>query len=160
MRITLRFTLAVAILATAYYLLLTFVIVRFPWATPPSWWWRPWPSKHAAVLAWLQALNIVGSLTAAVPIAVVIAFFVKESRYAVATCVAVAIALVVVVSSLVDYPPWSSTKAVDLWLTDLIYFVALCGAPLLLLWLISLLPSNNRFERSRGSSSLGKVEDR
>jgi hypothetical protein len=159
-RITWRFTLAVAILATAYYLLLTFVIVRYPWVTPPWWWWRAWPSKHAAVLAWFQTLNIVGSLTAAMPIAVLAALFIKENRYAVATCAAVAIALIVVVGSLVDYPPWSSAKAADLWLTDLIYFVALCGAPLLELRLISLLPSNNRLERSRAASSKRQGEGR
>jgi hypothetical protein len=94
------------------------------------------------------------------PIAVLAALFIKENRYAVATCAAVAIALIVVVGSLVDYPPWSSAKAADLWLTDLIYFVALCGAPLLELRLISLLPSNNRLERSRAASSKRQGEGR
>jgi hypothetical protein len=138
--------LAIAALATAYYLLLGFVMDHLPWAVIPAWWWHPWPSRHAAVHAWLQALDIVGSLVAAFPIAAIVAVFLKRRPYTIALCAAVGAAAVIIGGILVEYPPWSSPVGPALAIANLVvYFLALAASPVFLLWLAKCLPSNNRW---------------
>jgi len=146
MRTTWRLALTTIALATAYYLLGAFVFGRLPWVSIPSWWSVAWPSKHAAVIAWFDALNIIGSFAAAFPIAVVVTVFVRQYKYWVSLIAAGGIATFGIVSSYVDYPPVvSGTGAVDWWLDSSIQFVALCTAPALLVWLCHRLPPNYRW---------------
>src|SRR5580700_1550364 len=76
-RAALRLTFLTATLATAYGFLLWAANYALPWVFTPSWWRLSWPTQHSATLAWFQALNVVRTLVAALPISVVIAIFVK-----------------------------------------------------------------------------------
>ena len=145
MRITWRLTLTTAALVTAYYFLVGAVAERLPWAVIPSWWWLAWPSRHSAFVAWLQALNIVEALAAALPISVIITLFVRQYQFGVTLGVAAGTAAFITIGSLMAYPPVSSTHPAELWLGNVINFAALCGSPPLLVWLSRSLPSNNRW---------------
>src|ERR1700726_585964 len=116
MRITWRFAFTTAALAAAYYVLVWVIMERLPWVFIPAWWRLGWPSRHAALFTWFQALCIGGSLAAAFSISLVIAFFVKQHQFAVALAAAVSTAALVTLGSVVAYPPTSSSVGTDLWL--------------------------------------------
>ena len=131
MRAALRLTFLTATLATAYYFLLCAVNYALPWVFTPSWWRLSWPTQHSATLAWFQALNVVRTLVAALPISVVIAIFVKRHQYAVTLATAATTATVMVLGALIQIPP----RGADFSIIYLVAFAAMAVSPPLLLWI-------------------------
>jgi hypothetical protein len=143
-RITWRLILTVIVLAASYYFLTGTVIQRLPWALVPTWWSRMWPSRSTAVLSWFDLLNLAGALIASLPIAIVIRFLVRQYQYGVALIVATTVAGVVLISGYINYPPHPD-NASSWWLSSVVLFMVLGGAPPFVVWLCRLAPSNLRW---------------
>jgi hypothetical protein len=144
LRITWRLMLTVIVLAVSYYFLTGIVNQRLSWALVPTWWSRIWTSRSAAVLSWFDLLNLIGALVASLPIAIAIKFLFRRHQYWVALMVATTVAGVVLVSGYINYPP-RPDNASSWWLSSLVLFIALCSAPLVVVWLCRLAPSNLRW---------------
>jgi len=58
-----------AALAALYWAFGDLVFSQLPYSTPESWWVDLWASRRIGVLAWFQALNVLGAVAAAIPVA-------------------------------------------------------------------------------------------
>jgi hypothetical protein len=147
---SLRYVLVVLVLAAAYSFLAALVFERMPYVFVPSWWWSLWPNRWSGLIAWFIVLNAVGSLIAALPVALLIAWGVGRNRLATSYFTAGACAVLVIAQSLApngqDLP-----HAAGQWLNKISLFVALLVAVPLLVRLLDLLPSNYRLDRTRGA---------
>jgi len=143
----LRYGLTVAVLAGAYYGLATLLFEKMPYASIPAWWLAAWPSRHAGLLAWFQTLNVIGALVAALPIALLVTWGVGRHKLWTALAIAAATTVVVFVQAPASgsLPSAHPASAASLWLNDLVLAGSLLFAVPLLVRLLAILPSNNRW---------------
>jgi hypothetical protein len=142
-----RNPLVILALAASFYFLGTIAIGRMPFTLLPSWWMGIWPSRRVGVYTWFGLLNAAGAVIAAVPVAILLRYLIDLNRVRAAFIVGVLPALVVIGSVVMEYPPSrlaSALMAVELFL------VIFLAVPFLI-WLMRALPSNNWFDRSRGT---------
>jgi hypothetical protein len=149
-----RFALAAAILGAVYYYLLVYLVGWMSTHERPGWWIGIFPTRRIDALGWLVLLHTSAVLLAALPIAV--AAVIIERTHAV--LLALTAAILATVAAVV--PSLSSTIWPIIWNSNPILFVTdqakLIVAVPLIAWVLRAASSNNRFEQSRGASSLGQ----
>jgi ABC-type spermidine/putrescine transport system permease subunit I len=101
------------------------------------------------VYVWFGLLNTVGAVIAAVPVAILLRRLIDRNRVRAAFLVGAPTALVMIGSVIAHYSPLSRASA----FIAIALFLAMLLAVPFLVWSMRALPSNNRFERSRGPAS-------
>jgi hypothetical protein len=140
-----------------YFALLWFFYTWAPYTAIPHWWRHLSPNAAAAVVAWFTLLNVGGAILAAIPVALGVVFSANTRRVVLGLVIGLMPALYIAVSGCIEYGVPSNLEA---WVVDTAQFVAVSLAVVGALALIRGLPSNNRFERSRGASSVAQGESR
>jgi fluoride ion exporter CrcB/FEX len=141
--LTVRYALVILGLATAYYCLGSISIGRMPFASSLSWWMEIWPSRKVAVCAWFGLMNALGSLIAAVAVAILLRWLIDGNRIRAALTVGAPAAFLTVASVVVHYSPMNRASKL---MTAELFLVMFLAVPLLV-WIIAALTSNPRFER-------------
>jgi len=145
----LRYLLVILGLVAAYYCLASIVIGRMPFTSEPYWWMGIWSSRSVGVYVWFGLLNTVGAVIAAVPVAILLRRLIDRNRIRAAFLVGMPTALVMVGSLVVHYSPLNHASV----FIAIALFLAILLAVPFLVWSMRALPSQNRFERSRGLRS-------
>jgi hypothetical protein len=147
MRITLRYSLSVAVLTAAYYLIASAVFGRLPYVSPHSWWLSLFPSRRLGVLAWFQAMNVVGAFVAAVPIALLLTWRVPQYKQAAALIIGSIVTAAVIIQAVALYTPLPAhaAPASVLWLNYACLAGSLFFAVPLVTRFLAILPSNQRW---------------
>jgi hypothetical protein len=153
-----RFALAAVILGVMYYYLLVYLVGWMSTHERPGWWVGMFPTRRIGALGWLVLLHTAAVLIAAFPVAVA-AVVIERTR---AVLLALTAAVLATVAAVV--PSLSSTIWPIIWNSNPILFVTdqakLIVAVPFIAWVLRAAFSNNRFERSRASSSLSEGEGR
>jgi hypothetical protein len=142
----LRYLLVILGLVAAFYCLASILIERMPFTSETSWWMGIWPSRGVGVYVWFGLLNTVGALIAAVPVAILLIRLIDRDCVRAAFLVGAPTALVMIGSAIAHYSPLSRASA----FIAIALFLAMLLAVPFLVWSMRALPSNNRFQRSRG----------
>jgi hypothetical protein len=153
-----RFALAAVILGVMYYYLLVYLVGWMSTHERPGWWVGIFPTRRVGALGWLILLHTSAVLLAALPIAVAAVIIERTQAVLLALTAAVLATVVAVVPSL------SSTIWPIIWNSNPILFVTdqakLIVAVPLIAWILRAASSNNRFERSRLTSSMSQGRSR
>lgn len=80
----LRYAVVIAAGALVYFFLAGFLIAQLSHVAIPSQWLVHWSSRATGVLAWLQGLNVLACLCAALPVALTIVWAIPAYRTLVA----------------------------------------------------------------------------
>jgi hypothetical protein len=149
-----RFALAAAVLATAYYYLLVFLLSWLSSHERPTWWLGVFPTRLIGALAWLVTLHTVTVLFAALPVAIATVFIARRN----AVKLGLAAATLATVVSV--FPSLHTDLWTLIWNSHPVFFVTdqikLIVAVPLIAWAVRGASSNNRLERSRGASSVSQ----
>jgi hypothetical protein len=144
----LRVPLAILVLATLFYFLASISIERMPFTSLPSWWIGMWASHSLGMYTWFGLLNGVGSLMAAIPVAILLSWHIERDRMRTAFIVGAITALVATGSSVARYSPFAHRATA--FMTLELFLVMVLVLPLLI-WLLHALPFKKRMSESRRS---------
>jgi hypothetical protein len=149
-----RFALAAVILGIMYYYLLVYLVGWMSTHERPGWWVGMFPTRRIGALGWLVLLHTGAVLLAALPVAVAAVIIVRTK----AVLLALTAAVIATVAAVV--PELSPTIWPIIWNSNPILFVTdqakLIVAVPFIAWVLRAASSNNRFERSRGASSVSQ----
>jgi hypothetical protein len=148
----LRFSLAALVLAAGYFYLLIYLIGWMAAHHWPSWWFDVFSSRHVGAVTWLVTLHTAAVLLAALPIGIA-AVIVARKDAVLLGLIAASIATVAAVAPSLAPSIWPIV-----WSGHPVFFVTdqikLVVAVPFIAWVLRRASSNNRFERSRGVSSV------
>jgi MFS family permease len=148
-----RFSLAALALAAAYFYLLIYIIGWMSAHHWPTWWFDVFPSRHVGAVMWLVTLHTAAVLLAALPIGIA-AVIIGRRRAVLLALVAAALATLGSIA-----PSFAPTIWPNVWSHPLFFVtdqIKLVVAVPFIAWVLRAASSNNRFERSRGASSVGQ----
>lgn len=152
-----RFAVVVASLSVAYDYLLIYIIGWTSAQRIPAWWLGAFPSRHIGLTTWLVAEHSLAVLAAALPIGVAAVLCFRQNAVQLGF-IAASIATLAAVS-----PSLTPTIWPVIWSNHPVFFVTdqikLIVAVPFVAWVLRSSSSNNRFERSRVSSSVSQGED-
>lgn len=99
-----RRTILLGLLAAlSYYALLSLVAPALPYVPIPAWWRDVWLSPGAAALTWFGLMDAAAAFFAAVPVAVLLIWRIREGASAVGLATGVLVAAYVLCSAVVEY---------------------------------------------------------
>ena len=147
-----RHALLVAAVAAFYYFASTALMNRLPYASIPLWWFQNLPGGRSAMVLWLQLMDVSATLIAAFPIAVFLCWKVHRLRYS-TSLLAAGVTSIIVATQVFTYNDptvhLSAHMQNLIFLNAVVEVTAFLFAPVVLVALISLLPSNYQLERTR-----------
>jgi hypothetical protein len=124
-----RFFLSVLVGAIGYVVLLhiSYGLLQNCYI-PPSWWYGLLHSRFVASFSWFVLVNFLGAVSAAVPVALCVAFFAKSNKLALALLVGFPSALFVIGDGIVAYgfPAYAAA-----WAIEVLHFLSIGLAVLL-----------------------------
>jgi hypothetical protein len=149
-----RVSLAAVVLAVAYYFLLVFIIGWLHATHWPVWWFGAIPSRHIAAVTWVVSLHTIAVLCAAFPVAVAAVLITRDKAVQLGAVIGV------LATALAIAPSLSPAVWPIIWHSQPVFFITdhikIAAAVPLLAWVLRRASSNNRFERSRGVSSMSE----
>jgi len=147
-----RFGLTAAVLALAYFHLLVYLVGWMSAHQRPGWWLGVFPTRQSAVVTWLVVLHTAAVVSAALPVAVAAVVLSRQQAVQLGLVVAALATAAAIIPSL------SSTIWPIIWNSHPVFFVTdqikLLVAVPFVAWVLRRASSNNRFEISRGASSV------
>jgi hypothetical protein len=150
----LRYAVVVAAGVAIYYFLGGVVFQRMPYVRVPNILLTFWTTRSFGVIVWFVFLNIVGSLIAALPVALGVILALRQYRLKTALAISLMTALIVAVPVFgTDMSPFvqNAGSSAGSWVNIVILFLAIACAVPLLVWLAVVVTSNQWFERTRAS---------
>jgi hypothetical protein len=149
-----RFALAAAVLAATYFYLLVYLVGWMSVHQRPGWWLGAFPTRYVAAITWLVVLHTAAVLCAALPVAVAAVVLARPKA------VQLGLVAAVLATAAAILPSLSSTIWLIIWNSHPVFFVTdqikLVVAVPFIAWVLRSASSNNRFKRSRVSSSVGQ----
>jgi hypothetical protein len=149
-----RFALAAAVLAATYFYLLVYLVGWMSVHQRPGWWLGAFPARYVAAITWLVVLHTAAVLCAALPVAVAAVVLAPPKA------VQLGLVAAVLATAAAILPSLSSTIWPIIWNSHPVFFVTdqikLVVAVPFIAWVLRSASSNNRFKRSRVSSSVGQ----
>jgi F0F1-type ATP synthase membrane subunit c/vacuolar-type H+-ATPase subunit K len=149
-----RFAVVAVLLSVVYYYLLICIVGWMSARRLPGWWLGAFPSRHVGLTIGLVAEHSVAVLSAALPVGVAAVLCFRQNAVQLGL-IAASIATVAAV-----VPSLTPTIWPLIWNNHPIFFVTdqikLIAAVPFVAWVLRGASSNNRFERSRGASSVSQ----
>ena len=144
-------------LAWLYVKVLTITIGVAVALATPSWWNSLFTTHVSSVIAWLVICHTTAILIVALPFSYVIARLYGRVGILLALALTVALYAFDPLPAVLAYFQTFSTRTKVITLFDAVKLLGILPG---LVWVFGRLTSNNRFERSRAVSSVGKGEGR